>query len=123
MKKKSIMYKAYKNSNYNLHFNLHVNINNSIRVLEDENLCKNLNQIIQETFKKYPNCSISNIEFIDGIAVEIDFETTPNVHLSNLIANFKTVTSRLIRKNCQDTLSKYGLVSQFWESKYFISTY
>lgn len=54
--------------------------------------------------------------------VHILFETSPQTQLSKLINNYKTVTSRLLRKEFYDTLRPYYWKPYFWSDTYFIST-
>ena len=54
--------------------------------------------------------------------VHILFEAPPQVQLSKLVNNYKTVTSRLIRKEFADFLSKYYWKPYFWSQSYFIAT-
>ena len=50
------------------------------------------------------------------------FEAPPHVQLSKLINNYKTVTSRLIRKEFQEFLKPYYWKPYFWSDSYFICT-
>jgi len=54
--------------------------------------------------------------------VHILFEAPPQVQLSKLVNNYKTVTSRLIRKEFADFLSQYYWKPYFWSQSYFIAT-
>ena len=54
--------------------------------------------------------------------VHILFETSPQTQLSKLINNYKTVTSRLIRKEFSKQLEQYYWKSYFWSDTYFISS-
>jgi putative transposase len=54
--------------------------------------------------------------------IHILFEAPPHVQLSKLINNYKTVTSRLIRKEFQEFLKPYYLKPYFWSDSYFICT-
>ena len=54
--------------------------------------------------------------------VHILFEAPPQVQLSKLINNYKTVTSRLIRRDFADFLAKYYWKPYFWSDSYFIAT-
>lgn len=50
--------------------------------------------------------------------IHLLFEAHPSLNLSQLIANLKTVSSRLIRKEYSDYLSKYFWKPYFWSSSY-----
>ena len=54
--------------------------------------------------------------------IHILFETSPQTQLSKLINNYKTVTSRLIRKEFSKQLEQYYWKSYFWSDTYFISS-
>ena len=58
----------------------------------------------------------------DSDHVHILFETSPQTQLSKLINNYKTVTSRLLRKEFSDTLEPYYWKPCFWSDTYFISS-
>ena len=54
--------------------------------------------------------------------IHILFETSPQTQLSKLINNYKTVTSRLIRKEFSKQLEQYYWKTYFWSDTYFISS-
>jgi REP-associated tyrosine transposase len=54
--------------------------------------------------------------------IHILFEGSPQVQLSKLVNNYKTVTSRLIRKEFGESLKPYYWKPYFWSSSYFICT-
>ena len=54
--------------------------------------------------------------------IHILFETSPQTQLSKLINNYKTVTSRLIRKKFSKQLEQYYWKPYFWSDTYFISS-
>ena len=54
--------------------------------------------------------------------VHILFEISPQTQLSKLINNYKTVTSRLIRKEFSEELRPYYWKPYFWSDTYFISS-
>jgi len=66
-------------------------------------------------------CKISEMNTsVDHI--HILFEAPPQVQLSKLVNNFKTVTSRLLRKEFSEFLSRYYWKPYFWSQSYFIAT-
>ena len=73
--------------------------------------------IIEDCWK----CSIFTIN-TDKDHIHILFEAAPQVQLSKLVNNFKTVTSRHIRKEFADELSPYYWKPYFWSDSYFICT-
>ncbi|MCH4208092.1 MAG: IS200/IS605 family transposase [Solobacterium sp.] len=54
--------------------------------------------------------------------IHILFEAPPQVQPSKLINNYKTVSSRLIRKEFQKELAPYYWKPYFWSDAYFICT-
>ena len=52
--------------------------------------------------------------------IHILFEATPQTQLSTLVNNYKTVTSRLLRKEFAETLALYYWKPYFWSNSYFI---
>ena len=66
-------------------------------------------------------CRILEIDN-DRDHIHILFEAPPQVQPSRLINNYKTVTSRLIRKEFQDFLKPYYSKPFFWSDSYFICT-
>ena len=50
------------------------------------------------------------------------FEAPPQVQLSKLANNYKTVTSRLLRKEFADELKNYYWKPYFWADSYFVCT-
>lgn len=54
--------------------------------------------------------------------IHILFDAPPQVQLSKLINNFKTVSSRYIRKEFAEHLSKYYWKPFFWSRSYMLFT-
>ncbi|MGN0441500.1 MAG: IS200/IS605 family transposase [Acutalibacteraceae bacterium] len=52
--------------------------------------------------------------------IHILFEATPQTQLSTLVNNYKTVTSRLLRKEFAEMLAPYYWKPYFWSNSYFI---
>ena len=52
--------------------------------------------------------------------MHILFEAPPQVQLSKLINNLKTVTSRRLRKEFKEHVSKYYWKPYFWSNSYLI---
>lgn len=74
-----------------------------------------------ELFEQQWKCKVISIN-TDVDHIHILFETMPQVQLSTLINNYKTVTSRLIRKNFAQQLAPYYWKPYFWSLSYFICT-
>lgn len=84
-------------------------------------ILERLEEIFDETLKKW---GCQQIEFngeSDHIHLIIDYK--PDIELSKLIANLKTVSSRLIRKEnpCLSQRYFYGK-PYFWTGAYFIAS-
>ena len=54
--------------------------------------------------------------------IHIVFEAPPQVQPSKLANNYKTVTSRMVRKNFAEELKPYYWKPYFWSDSYFICT-
>jgi len=80
-----------------------------------------LEEIFQETLNKW-SCSL--VEFngeADHCHLIVEFK--PDVELSKLIANLKTVSSRLIRKEYPELSQEYFYGKHyFWTGAYFVAT-
>lgn len=62
-------------------------------------------------------CILINIDH-----VHLVIEAHPSLDLSQLIANLKTVSSRLIRKEFSQHLSKYFWKPYFWSKSYGVKS-
>lgn len=67
----------------------------------------------------YWKCRVLEIN-TDKDHIHILFESKPQVQLSKLVNNYKTVTSRILRKEFADELSPYYWKPYFWSDSYFI---
>jgi REP-associated tyrosine transposase len=79
-----------------------------------------LHEIFNATLEKW-NCDL--IEF-NGEAdqVQAPLATAPNVQLSVLVNNLKTVSSRLIRRDFKEIVNKVYWKPVFWHRSYCIVT-
>ncbi len=77
-----------------------------------------LKQIANSPFESW-KCEIRAIDG-DSDHIHIMFEAPPQVQLSKLVNSFKTVSSRLIRKEFSDYLSNYYWKPYFWSNSYLI---
>ena len=123
MKNKSFKindYKYNRHAVYKLQYHLVVVTKYRRPVLNNE-LSIKLKDIATNVFETNWKCDI--LEFnTDLDHVHILFEAPPQVQLSKLINNFKTVSSRLLRKQFPDFLSNYNWKPYFWSDTYFISS-
>ena len=78
-------------------------------------------ELSKQIIEEYWECKISAIN-TDKDHIHIMFETKPQIQLSKLINNFKTVTSRRIRKEFADELKPFYWKPYFWSDSYFVCT-
>ncbi|WP_460267578.1 IS200/IS605 family transposase [Bacillus luti] len=71
-------------------------------------------------FSKW-DCSIELIN-TECDYIHIKFEAQPHLNLTTIINNFKSVSSRYIRKEFKDLLSTYPNTTSFWSPHYMIIT-
>ena len=90
------------------------------RKVFDDNISSRAKEIFEYISPKY-NITLQEWNH-DEDHVHILFETSPQTQLSKLINNYKTVTSRLIRKEFSKQLEQYYWKPYFWSDSYFISS-
>ena len=78
-------------------------------------------ELSKQIIEEYWECKISAIN-TDKDHIHIMFEAKPQIQLSKLINNFKTVTSRRIRKEFANELKPFYWKPYFWSDSYFICT-
>jgi len=78
-----------------------------------------LKEIAKRVFEEKWNCPILEIE-TEKDHIHIAFEANPQTQLSKLVNNFKTVSSRLIRKEFKEHIKKYYWKNFFWSPSYCI---
>lgn len=79
-----------------------------------------LNEIFRNTLEKW-DCQL--VEFngeADHVHLLIDYP--PHTQLSKLIANLKTVSSRLIRKEFPTQVNQFYYKAVFWTGAYFVAS-
>ena len=114
------MLRKNRHSIYDLEYHLVVVIKYRHKVLK-ESVKERLIQLSFKLFEKDYPCYINEINTsVDH--VHILFEAPPQVQLSKLINSYKTVTSRLLRKEFSEYLSKYYWKPYFWSNSYFIGS-
>ena len=110
-------YKTNRHSCYSLKYHLVVVTKYRHKCINKE-VMNRLIEISNNIFDKW-NCSILEING-EADHLHILFEAPPQVQLSKLINNFKTVSSRLIRKDFAEYLSKFYWKPYFWSESYLI---
>ena len=84
-------------------------------------LSNRLIQISHKVIEDDWKCQILEIN-TDKDHVNLLFEASPQTQLSKLVNNYKTVTSRLLRKEFSSALEKYDWNDPFWSDSYFLNT-
>jgi putative transposase len=112
-------FKKNRHSIYNLKYHLIVVTKYRHRCITDA-MMKDIEDICRRLLEN-KKCDL--LEF-DGEPdhIHILFDTPPQIQLSSLINNLKTVFSRLIRKKYADHLQKYYWKPIFWSKSYCILT-
>lgn len=116
-----VEYMKNRHSCYYLKYHLVVVTKYRHPIFENEMLKQSMIDTAMRIFEQEWNCKIDNIN-TDIDHVHILFSAPPQVQLSKLINNFKTVTSRLLRKEYAEYLSQYYWKPYFWSDSYFIGT-
>lgn len=80
-----------------------------------------IKQIIDNIFTIKNKCKIICINYCND-HIHILFEAQPQTNLANLINNFKTVSSRIVRKEYAEFLKQYYWKPYFWSNSYFIGS-
>lgn len=79
-----------------------------------------LHEIFKETCSKWEAILLEFNGESDHVHLLVRYH--PQVQLSKFIANLKTVSSRLIRKEFGDDLSKFYSKPVFWTGSYFVAS-
>ena len=114
------MLRKNRHSVYDLEYHLVVVTKHRHKVLSKE-ITSRLVELSHRLLSDDWSCVIQEIN-TSSDHVHILFEAPPQVQLSKLINNYKTVTSRLIRKEFATYLSKYYWKPYFWSNSYFVCT-
>ena len=113
-------YDANRHSCYSLHYHLVVVTKYRHPVITG-NLKNKLIEITKDFFENKHDCIIESIETnIDHI--HIIFRSKPQIQLSVIINSYKTISSRLIRKEFSKDLEPFYWKPYFWNMSYFIAT-
>ncbi len=83
----------------------------------DKEISLRLKEIAKHIFEDSWKCKILEVETEED-HIHIAFESSPQTQLSKLVNNFKTVSSRLIRKEFKNHLRKYYWKDFFWSPSY-----
>jgi putative transposase len=109
--------KGYRNV-YCLKFHLVLVTKDHCRVI-DSAMLERLEEIIMVTCQKW-KCQLESFQGDESrVYLQIDFP--PEVQLSKLINNLKTVSSRLIRKEFKSCIDEF-CKDAFWHGTYYIAS-
>jgi putative transposase len=104
---------------FSLHYHLVLVTKHRRKVISNEMLDR-LGEIFDETLRRW-ECSL--IEFnAEQDHVHLLFRGNPNLRLSTLVNNLKTVSSRLIRRDFKGSISRVYRKPVFWHRSYCIMT-
>ena len=114
------IYNTNRHSCYNLEYHLVVVTKYRHKIL-DGDIKARLIEISKDLLCNNWECEVISIE-TDMNHVHILFSSKPQVQPSKIANNYKTVTSRLLRKEFSKELSKYYWKPYFWSDSYYIGT-
>ncbi len=109
-------YNTNRHSIYKLQFHLVVVTKYRHKVITNE-INDRLKEIAFDIFENRWKLKIIEIES-ESEHLHIAFESNPQTQLSKLVNNFKTVSSRLIRKEFKEHIDKYYWKPYFWSPSY-----
>ena len=118
MSEKQAVYKKNRHSCYLLKYHLVVVTKYRHPVLTEE-VSNRLYEITRDVFVNAWGCTVISMK-TDQDHIHVLFEAPPQVQLSKLVNNYKTVSARLLRKEYADFLKKYYWKPFFWSRSYFI---
>ncbi|HEY9864963.1 MAG TPA: IS200/IS605 family transposase [Candidatus Obscuribacterales bacterium] len=79
-----------------------------------------LHEILEELLQKW-DCKLIEFNGEDD-HVHLLFQYHPDIALSNLVNNLKSVTSRKLRQEFSDYLSSFYWKDVFWNGSYFVAS-
>ena len=112
-------YKTNRHSCYNLKYHLVVVTKYRHKAINEDVLSR-LDEICKDILGNSWNCDILEFNGEDD-HIHVLFEDPPQVQLSKLVNNFKTVSSRLIRKEFKEHIDNYFYNKPyFWSNSYLV---
>jgi putative transposase len=113
------MKRAHHHAKYDLKYHL-VLVTKYRKKCITKDMLNRLEQIIRDICKRW---DVEVLEFSgEEDHIHILISAHPSMELSKFINNLKTVSSRLIRKEFKEHLSKFYWKPYFWTRAYFIAT-
>ena len=107
-----------RHSVYRLQFHLVVVTKYRLKVI-NKAMNIRLKELTRRGFEECWGLEIIEME-TEADHVHILFESNPQTDLSKLINNFKTVSSRLLRKEFKEKLAKFYTIPTLWSNSYCI---
>jgi len=120
MEKEKLLYKRNRHSCFELKYHLVVVTKYKNPVLKGA-LLNRLYEISHSVMEENWDCHIIEMK-AEPDHIHILFEAKPQTKLSALVNSYKTVTSRLIRKEFPNELKPFFWENLFWSRSYFIGT-
>lgn len=117
---KTQLYRTNRHSCYDLEYHLVVVTGYRHPVLTGD-IEKRLKEITSRLFTENWGCDLEAME-CDRDHIHILFSAPPQVCLSKLVNNYKTVTSRLLRKEFPESLTPFYWNGTLWSKSYFIGS-
>ena len=87
----------------------------------NESVKKRLVEIVTDVIENSWKCTLIEVNGTED-HLHLLFDAPPQVQLSKLVNNLKTVSSRLIRKEFSEHLKPYYWKPYFWNNSYLILT-
>jgi len=113
------MKRAHHHAKYDLKYHL-VLVTKYRKKCITKDMLNRLEKIIKDICKKW---DVELLEFSgEEDHIHLLISAHPSMELSKFINNLKTVSSRLIRKEFKEHLSKFYWKPYFWTRAYFIAT-
>ena len=113
-------YRTNRHSCYSLKYHLVV-VTKYRHLVIDEAIFERLSTIANNIFENKNKCKVISINY-EADHIHILLDAVPQICLSIMINSFKTVSSRLIRKEFARQIAPFYWKPIFWSSSYFISS-
>ena len=114
------VFRTNRHSCFSLKYHLVVVTKYRHKIIDDA-IFERLSDIAKNIFETKNKCNIISMNY-EADHIHILLDAVPQVCLSILINSFKTVSSRLIRKEFANKVAKYYWKPIFWSGSYFISS-
>ena len=113
-------YNVNRHSCYKLTYHLVVVTKYRNKVINKE-ISNRLKEITLDVMQSSFKCDVIGFN-CESDHMHILFEAPPQVQISKIVNSLKTVTSRRLRKEFEEHISKYYWKPYFWSLSYFIGT-